>query len=118
MNIRRCRAAVAASLALLLHAGARAELIVNSPLPITDILRLNPIIVSNDAGGDTGTFMGAAEATIKGMVDTIWGQAGIDVQWLAPTLFNNTETLNGGVTTTGVTRPSTDLAGDPMGAGS
>jgi hypothetical protein len=115
MTIGRCRAAVAASLALLLHVGARGDLIVNSPLPITDILRVNPIIVSNDAGGDTATFLGAAEATIKGLVDQIWAQAGIDVQWLAPQAFNSTETLNGGVTTTGVTRPSTDLTSDPMG---
>jgi len=115
MRLRLLPAAAATGLALLLSAGARADLIVNSAMPITDILRVNPIIVSNDAGGDTATFMGAAEATIKGMVDTIWAQAGINVEWLAPQTFNNTETLNGGVTTTGVTRPSTDLTSDPMG---
>lgn len=112
---RPLRPVPAVGLALLLHAAAQAALVVNSPMPITDILRVNPIIVSNDSGGDTATFMGAAEAAIKGMVDTIWAQAGIDVQWLAPKAFHNTETLNGGVTTTGVTRPANDLTSDPMG---
>jgi hypothetical protein len=115
MNLGPCRVVAAASLTLVLSVAARGALIVNSPMPITHLLRVNPIIVSNDMGGDTATFMGAAEAAIKGMVDTIWAQAGIDVQWLTPQTFNNTETLNGGVTTTGVTRPSTDLNNDPMG---
>jgi hypothetical protein len=108
------RAAICAGIAVLLSTSARGALIVNSPMPITDILRVNPIIVSDDSGGDTATFMGAAEAAIKGMVDTIWAQAGIDVEWLAPTPFSNSETLNGGITSGGQ-RPLTDLSTDPGG---
>jgi hypothetical protein len=114
MKFRPCFRVIAFGAALLLSASAQAALIVNSPMPITDVLWVNPIIVSDDSGGDTATFMGAAEAAIKGMVDTIWAQAGIDVQWLTAQTFKSTETLNGGITSGGP-RPSTDLSTDPGG---
>jgi hypothetical protein len=112
MTTSSIRSCIIFAVVSLVAVGAHGALIVNSPKPITDILRVNPIIVSDDDGGDTATFMGAAEAAIKGMVDTIWAQAGIDVQWLSPQSFNSTETLNGGVTSGGQ-RSINDLSTDP-----
>jgi len=67
-------------------------LVVNAPLPITQRVTVQPIIVSNDVGSNTAELFGntTQQATIESFVDTIWAQAGIDVEWLAPNYWNNT----------------------------
>jgi len=72
-------------------------LVVNDPLPITQRVTVQPIIVSNSDGSNTAEMFGNAtqQATIEGLVDTIWAQAGIDVKWLAPNYWNNS-TANSG----------------------
>ena len=95
-----------------------ATLITNAPMPITHLLKINPIIVRDNAGNNPATFMGtvAQETSIKGLVDTIWAQAGIDVMWLAPMSLNSTETLNGSEGPNGNNpRPQSDLTSDPGG---
>ncbi|MEK6234243.1 MAG: PEP-CTERM sorting domain-containing protein [Planctomycetales bacterium] len=97
---------------------ADAALVLNSAQPITHTLLVNPIIVSDDGGGNTATFMGTPtqEGIIKQFVDDIWAQAGIDVNWLTPMTINNTEILDGSVAPNGNNpRPTSDLSGDGGG---
>lgn len=77
---------------------AFAALVVNDPLPITQQVTVQPIIVSNSDGSNTAAMFGTAtqQASIEGLVDTIWAQAGIDVAWLAPNYWNNTTANSGG----------------------
>jgi len=53
---------------------------------------IQPIIVSDDDGTNTSAFFGDPDqqAGVEGRIDTIWSQAGIDVNFLAPSSFNNT----------------------------
>ena len=93
-------------------------LVLNAPMPITHRITVNPIIVSNDGGGDTANFFGSAgqETEIKGFIDDIWAQAGLDVAWLSPRALNSTETLDGSDGPNGNSpRPTTDLSGDAGG---
>lgn len=97
---------------------SHAALVVNPPMTINRTLTINPIIVSDNAGNNTANFMGSAsqEAEIKAFVDTIWAQAGIDVEWLAPQTINNTEILDGSEGPNGnAPRPTSDLSGDAGG---
>ncbi len=67
-------------------------LTVNPSLPINHRVTVQPIIVSDDDGSNTASFMGSASAQseIEGYIDQIWGQAGIDVKFLNPNNWNNT----------------------------
>lgn len=97
---------------------SHAALVLNPPITIDRVLTVNPIIVSDNTGASTATFMGNAsqEASIKALVDAIWAQAGIDVNWGAPKALNSTETLNGSEGPNGNNpRPTTDLSGDAGG---
>ena len=69
-----------------------AALVVNPTVPITHHLTVQPIVVSDDDGTDTATFFGTVtqQSEIEGFIDTIWGQAGIDVDFLTPNSWNNT----------------------------
>lgn len=53
---------------------------------------VQPIVVSNDNGSNTATFFGDAEQerTIKILIDEIYLQAGVDVEWLTTRTTNNT----------------------------
>jgi len=75
-----------------------AALILNAPLPITQRVTVQPIIVSDSDGTNTAEFLGtpSQQTIIEGLIDDIWAQAGIDVQWLSPNYWNNT-TANSGV---------------------
>lgn len=92
LNGIRLGIAAAACGILLSVSAANAALIVNGPMPITHEVTIQPIIVSNDDGTNTAEFFGAVteEAIIKGMIDTIWAQAGIDITWLAANSWNDT----------------------------
>lgn len=90
---------------------------------ITDVVTIQPIIVSNTDGSSTAGYFGDAtqEAIIQDLIDEIWAQAGIDVEWLSPRYWNNTF-VNFGSGTTSTSRPTNDLstivrAGDSAGVG-
>ena len=103
---------------------AYGALMLNAAQTITQVVTVQPVVVSDTGGGNTATFFGDAsqQATIFSLIDQIWAQAGIDVSWLAPNFWSNTS-ANIGVATTAVARPESDLffiraTGDFAGAGS
>jgi Ca2+-binding RTX toxin-like protein/predicted Zn-dependent protease len=55
------------------------------------VVTVQPIIVSNDNGGNTAEFFGNAseQADIQQRVDEIMAVANIDVQWLTPNTWNH-----------------------------
>jgi hypothetical protein len=99
---------------------ARAALIINGAQPITERVTVQPIVVSNTNGTNTATFLGtlAQQAAIYALVDQIWAQAGIDVEWLSANSYNSTFANTG----TASPRPTSDLGqivnqGNAAGAG-
>lgn len=81
---------------------------------------VQPIIVSNNNGSNTAEFLGTAEeeATIKRLIDEIYLQANVDIEWVAPRTWNNSFANVG----TSSTRPTSDLNiiledGDDAGVG-
>lgn len=95
-------------------APASAALVVNAPMQITEIVTVQPVILSDNGGGNTAEFFGTPgqQSNIEGFVDTIWAQAGIDVNFLAPSSWNSTFSnwgSNGPPTNGGATRPISDL---------
>ena len=87
---------------------------------VIERVTINPIIVSNSDGSNTAELFGTAtqEAEIKRLIDEIYLQAQVDVEWLAPQAYNNTFANIGN----GGTRPNSDLttvvnAGDSAGIG-
>jgi Ca2+-binding RTX toxin-like protein len=88
----------------------------------TQRLRVQPIIVSNTNGTNTAEYFGTAEQAfdITRMIDEIFLQANVDVEWLDARYYNNTF-ANVGNNGSGV-RSSNDLytvaeAGDNAGVG-
>jgi len=77
---------------------ALSALSVNPPLPITHLVTVQPIIVSDSDGSNTAEMFGNASqsAIIESLIDTIWAQAGIDVKWLAPNYWSNSTANSGG----------------------
>ena len=97
---------------------ASAALFVNPPLAITSLVTVQPIIVSDDGGGNTAEFFGngVQQASNEGLIDIIWAQAGIDVTFLTPNSWNSTFANVGTV----LPRPTIDLdtiVSDGMTAG-
>lgn len=91
-----------------------AALITNAPLPITETVTVQPIIVSDNNGNNTATFFGnpTQQSSIEGLIDTIWAQAGIDVNFLTPNSWDNTFAnwgTGGPPNNGGNTRPTFDL---------
>ncbi|WP_165701533.1 zinc metalloprotease [Crateriforma conspicua] len=90
-------------------------LVINPQVSITHRVTVQPVIVSNDDGSNTATFMGDGQASaIESVIDQIWGQAGIDIDFLSPNHWNDTfanvgttpyPTVNGTPT-----RPTGDLS--------
>lgn len=116
---------LAALFAILLSgATAHAALILDPPQPIVGVVTVQPIVVSDDDGSNTATFFGnlLQQSTIEGLIDDIWAQAGLDIQFLAPNFWNNTF-ANQGAPGLMSPRPNGDLnsvvtAGDTAGVGS
>ena len=86
------------------------------------VVTINPIVVSNDDGTNTAQFFGNAvqEAQIKELIDVIYAQAGIDIEFLPTVFYNNTFANIGDGS---ANRPGADLtaivtAGDADGVGS
>ena len=91
--------------------------------PIVEIITVQPIIVSNDDGTNTaGMFGTAAESQlIMDQINDIYYAAGVEVDWLAPTQWNDTY-ANIGDDGNRDPRPGSDLsnilsAGDEVGVG-
>lgn len=102
-------------LALLGCMPASAALITNPAQAITQTVTIQPIIVSDNSGGNTANFFGTLtqQVSIEGLIDDIWAQAGIDVNFLAPSAWNNTFANwgAGGAPNNGNNRrPSSDLS--------
>ena len=59
--------------------------------PITHSVTVQPIIVSDDDGSNTATFFGDSteKMQIENQIDTIWSQAGIDVNFLSASFWND-----------------------------
>lgn len=77
---------------LWLPAAAHAALVVNPPAPITHVVNVQPIIVSDDDGSNTAEHFGnaAQQTEIESLIDVIWSQSGIDVEFLAPNAWSST----------------------------
>jgi hypothetical protein len=73
----------------------------------THMVTIQPIIVSDDNGSNTATLFGSAtqQNMIEGLIDNIWGQAGIDVKFLAANVWSNSFANTG----TSDPRPGSDL---------
>ena len=89
-------------------------LTVNPAIPITHNVTIQPIILSDNNGGNTANFFGttAQQSSIESFVDQIWAQAGIDVNFLSPNRWNNTFAnwgAGGAPNNGGNARPSSDL---------
>jgi hypothetical protein len=105
------RTLAAVCLALVWSAPAEAALILNAAQPITQQVTMQPIVVSDDNGSNTATYFGTPtqQAAIFALIDQIWAQAGINIEWLAPNFYNNTF-ANIGSATGVVARPTGDLS--------
>lgn len=78
----------------------QAQLVVNPPIPITHVLNVNIIQVAADDGSNAAPLFGTSgqQAAIFSLVDQIWAQAGIDVQFFFTVgTFNNSMVLLGDV---------------------
>lgn len=110
MRFSPFRSLLAAATCVAVFAGldASAVLVINPAQPITHKVVINPIVVSDDGGGNTATYFGTAsqQTAIEGFVDQIWAQAGIDVQWKSVTTWNSTFANEG----TSDPRPTSDLS--------
>lgn len=89
-------------------------LVLNPARSITQIVTVQPIIVSDDSGINTANFFGSfnQKSGIEHFVDDIWAQAGIDVNFLAANKWNNTFANwgeGGSPNNNGNKRPGSDL---------
>jgi hypothetical protein len=108
--MRRTIPLVTLALALRLLAGSSAAVIVNPAQPITRQVRVQMIQTALDNGSSPAPLFGDAtrDAAIKSAVDTIWSQAGVDVQFLPGVVRYNNTFANQGLLGVGV-RPLGDL---------
>ena len=77
---------------------AFAALDLNPPMPITHRVTVQPIIISDSNGSNTAEMFGNASqsASIESLIDSIWAQAGIDIEWLSPNYWDNSTANFGG----------------------
>jgi hypothetical protein len=95
---------------LMIHA-VKAALIVSAPQPITHQVRVQPIQVSDSNGRNTATFMGSSssETYIKGQIDRVWRQIGVEILWEPTATYNDTFTNKGSGNYSTQSRPTADL---------
>src|SRR5262245_41141002 len=87
---------------------SQAALVVNPSRPITYRVNIQLIDTALDDGSSPATMMGdgSQRADIEAKIDTIWAQAGIDINFLPNVVrYNNTFAYQG----SGGTRPAGDL---------
>ncbi|MFT5418903.1 MAG: hypothetical protein ACI915_005260 [Gammaproteobacteria bacterium] len=82
----------AVSLVLLLAAcggNAQAELVVNAAMPINRVVTVQ--MIQTDDGTDFATLFGTGsdQTSILSLIDQIWAQAGINIEFLDPTSYSN-----------------------------
>jgi hypothetical protein len=108
--MRRTIPLLTLALALRLLGVSSAALIVNPAQPITRQVRVQMIQTALDNGSSPAPLFGDAtrDAAIKSAVDTIWSQAGIDVQFLPNVVRYNNTFANQGLLGLGV-RPLGEL---------
>lgn len=106
-RFRRGLLAAGACAALLLSSHAGAALVIDPPQPITHLVTVQPIVVSDDDGTNTANFFGSLsqQSGIEGLIDDIWAQAGIDVEFLTPNAWNSSFANTGNADP----RPTSDL---------
>jgi hypothetical protein len=99
------------ALGLRLESAASAALIVNPPQPITHRVTVQVIQTALDDGSSPAAVFGdaAREAGIKSAIDSIWAQAGIDIDFLPNIVRYNNEFAYQGVLPTSSVRPISDL---------
>lgn len=94
-------------------APASAALVVNTAQTINEVVTVQPIIVSDSNGNNAANFFGnTTQPLIEGFIDTIWAQAGIDVNFLSANTWNNTFAnwgSGGSPDNNGNQRPQSDL---------
>ena len=68
-----------------------AALVVNPAAQIVGTVTVQPIVVSNDDGSNQANYFGnaAEQQSIFTLVDTIWAQAGLDIEFLSPNFWNS-----------------------------
>jgi len=90
---------------------ASAALITNPAAPITEVVTVQAIVVSDNDGTNTAEFFGNStqSALIEGFIDDIWAQAGIDINFLSANTWDNSFANNGSGLPTD-TRPTSDLS--------
>jgi len=96
--------------------------------PVTglSVVTVNPIIVSNDDGTNTAEYFGNAvqQAQIEELIDEVYAQVGIDIEFLPVQFYNNTfANIGDGTLDPAGNRPSDDIftildQGDADGVGS
>lgn len=86
---------------------SRAALIVNPAAEITGVVRVQPIVVSNDDGTNSATYFGSAtqQASILNLIDIIWAQAGLDIEFLSINSWQSSFANQGN----SLPRPQSDL---------
>ncbi|MFT5391910.1 MAG: hypothetical protein ACI8PT_002105 [Gammaproteobacteria bacterium] len=106
----RARLAAAVVTALFASSFSAHAALVNLAQTITHQVRIQPIIVSDDGGLNTAGFFGtpSQKISIEGIIDEIWAQAGIDVEFLTARTFNSTFVNVGNVAPEAV-RPTDDI---------
>ena len=110
------------ALSLFSVGSASAALVVNPAQPITHLVQVQPIIVqqAGSEGGAAATYFGTAgqQAIIEAHIDTIWAQAGVDVEFLPTTTYVDSFAYNGFPTDySATTRPTGDLSAINNAAG-
>lgn len=62
------------------------------PISGLSVVTVNPVVVSNDDGTNTAEFFGnaAQEAQIKDLIDVIYAQVGVDIEFLPTVSWNDT----------------------------
>ncbi len=107
MRISLEKVVFAAVGALLSCGNVQAALVVNAPLPITEVVTVQLIQTDDGASGFATLFGNPTQQTeIFGFIDQIWAQAGIDIDFL-PTVtpYSNAFAYQGSVSP----RPTSDL---------
>ncbi len=107
---------------LTLGTAAQAVLVVNAPVTITHKVQVQPIIVEQapGQGGAAATYFGNATQSgiIEAHIDTIWAQAGVDVEFLPTTTYVDSFAYNGFPTDyTSTARPTSHLSSINSSAG-
>lgn len=95
---------------VLWSSAARAEIIVNDPLPITRRVTVQLIQTALDSGASPASVFGndTQRADIEAGIDEIWAQAGIDILFL-PALVRYNDTFAYQGNSGSGTRPTSDL---------